>query len=548
MKIQSTSKNYALSFINKDLKSYRPNEGISRPVDPQNPHSIARFMNVRQFICVLVIIIVSTLLFREVLQEPLMSDDCSYFEYAAGNKPEYADSNGQRVGFILFIKLFLAIFGYTATAYYVTALAAFLMLGLSCYALLSLSNSPVIALVLALIVLVEPGLLGISTLVLPEIAAIFWFIFGLFFIVLGLREEISEKSRLLNVLVSAGCFFCAVWTKETTAFLCIAVPVYFLIHWREKQVRKCLLYLSALTVGITIAEAIAYLIVFGDPFYRINVILGGHVNGARELWIEQGRIPTNYSWSQMLTRFIHLLWKGNYYTSKPVWNVAFYPTYLVLTALSLVWSVFSKNRVVHLLALAIVLGFLGMSLAPVKLDPLVPLLRTKHRYITIITLLSSLLVMFGMAQFFRRVGGLLFSGARDFICLLLLVPVVFYSCLSMAQWSSKFTFTMKNGVTAMTDLQRVIKGLEQENAAVGQIVGPWKVLRAGRFFNPGFRPNFIFFDIDFVQFEPGDIYVREGDEMPRDSSIEWRSLGTSRSRRSTVEFFYAVRRKGESET
>ncbi len=537
-----------MNLINKDLNSDRLDDGIFPLVEQQAPYSIFKSMKLRHVLCILVLVVLSTLLFREVLQEPLMSDDCSYFEYAAGNQPEYVDSNGQRVGFILFIKLFLAIFGYTATAYYATALAAFLTLGLSCYALLSLSNPPVIALVLALITIVEPGLLGISTLVLPEIAAIFWFVFGLFFVVLGLREEVSEKTRLLNVLAAAGCFFCAVWTKETTAFLCVAVPVYLIIHWREKQVRKCLLYLSAFTVGILIIEATAYLIVFGDPFYRINVILGGHVHGARELWIDQGRVPMNYSWSQMLTRFIHLLWKGNFYTSNPVWNVAFYPTYLVLTGLSLVWSIFSKNRVVHLLSLAIVLGFLGMSLAPVKLDPLVPLLRTKHRYITIITLLSSLLVMFGMAAFLRRVSGLFFSGARDFICLLLLAPVVIYSGLSIAQWSNKFTFTMKNGVTAMTDLQRVIKGLKQENSAVGQIVGPWKVLRAGRFFNPSLRPNFIFFDIDFVKFEPGDIYVREGDKMPKDSSIVWRYLGTSRSRRDTVEFFYAVRRTEKSDT
>ena len=468
-----------------------------------------------------------------------MSDDCSYFEYAAGNQPEYAVQNGQRIGFILFIKFFLLIFGYGSAAYYASAFFSFLALGLSVYLLASLSEAPLIAFLVAVIVLCEPALLGISSLVLPEILAIACFICGLFFVAKGLERDISPKKGAFFAFASAMSFFYSIWVKETSVFLCLAVLVYLIFQLRNPVGRTFVLYLSISTISILAVESLLYTLVYNDPFYRINIILGGHVRGARELWLPQEKVPDNYSWMTMFSRFILLLWKGNAYTRSPAWGIPYYSTFLIATAAALIWSVFTRNKAAHLLAMAIVIGYVCLSLAPVKLDPIVPLLRTKHRYIIIVTALSSILICLYVSSLATSLVRTASRHKRAVIACMALLPIVAYHFFCILKWSDQFAFTMKNGATAVSDLRRAVSELEEDGLDVGQIVGPWKVTRAGRFFLPHLRSHFLFLSIDHVTFQPGDLFVQTNQEMPVDTSLSWDLISESRSRREVVNIFRA---------
>lgn len=411
------------------------------------------------------------LVFAAMLREPIASDDCSYFETAAGRFDDY--TNGHRMGLVFPVRVFYWIFGYNASAYYAVPFLAGLGLIVTVYAL-ARQYAPTIPSVLAATAFLgNPDFMQSLTLLLPDIPSLFWFCLGVLLYLRALTPKSPFDERIAPFLAGVG-FFASWWTKESAALQFLALPLALLFVERTPRVWRAAGTVAVTAAGLLCLESLTYAITQGDALYRYHVVSGHHVQGAQTGWVRRGLVSADTTWWELAWRFVGLdaHQRSTFYAKRTILGINYLALlWLTFAGGALAMLVHRQRSLWFMFALTLV-TWAAVSFAVVKLDPIVPLLRSKPRYFLCVLVWAVLSAVLSWHALYLwgcgRLSGALWirwAGSGAFVaCLLCVAQYAQMTVLgrSLLRDGNQFAFVAREFVNELakagTPVQRVFGG------------------------------------------------------------------------------------------
>lgn len=453
-----------------------------------------------------IIIAAHTVLFVTFLSEPLGSDDCSYFEYAQGQKAG-GPHHRQRFAHLASMWLAQRIFGFTELAYYAVPFAYGLGLLIALYALARRFMGPLPALIATLSVASMPDWLRELSFPLPDTPALFWFCVGLNFFLRGFAPD-REGSRRGDAIAAATCFFLAVSAKETSVVLLPALLVQLLVVPRTKQLWQACAWLVGTMAALAIVEIAFCWMTFGDPLYRVHAVTGGHVKVMGKMSTQSSFLRQDVSWGYLATRFFdpkeHFF--GDFFVKHEFWSVNYFTWFYGALSAAIVTLLALRKKDTFLLLAVVVAAATVLSLAVVSLDPLVPLIRNQPRYFIPVTALAPILIAVAVVSIGRRLQTRLPRAAYLTAAIACAVFALGFSGHYVKE-STELPGLLRNGKHPARNAHKLIKKAAAR-VPVARVVGP-KYLRSGRFAWPDLKVPIMAVPRGrtFDAFEPHDVWL-----------------------------------------
>lgn len=344
----------------------------------------------------------SFILLLYFLREPVYSDDLTYWQFAsdwldraAPTSKHVLSKNVLRFGFLLSVYLGKLLFGPTMASYHATALVYGIGLILAVYVLTRLFFPRSVALIAAALLITSPIFLEDATVLVPDWPSMFWVVLGLILLIVAARRD-EPRANILWGAFGGAALFMALWVKEQAAPLLpiLAVSVILFFGWR----RAWPTLVAAATSGSLLlgGELVLLWSLYGDPFFRVNKLLGGHLAAAGGAWVEIGLVDSDLTWGDLGGRYLDLV--GSTSSGAIV---------LVLAGLTLLVSVATRSQRLLFFALPAAVGFGFVAFSVGSLEPLTPLLRTKARYLALGWVFFMPLIAAGMWALFNAAGRIL---------------------------------------------------------------------------------------------------------------------------------------------
>lgn len=430
----------------------------------------------RDLLAIVVLTCVFVATFFQAQRTPGGSDDCVYFEYAAGH-PSGAPHHQQRFALLATIKLAQAVFGYTSLAYYsvpfVYGLGLILASFFAARALMGSASS----FLAALMVLALPTLLQQGTWLLADIPSMFWIVLG---VALFLRaiEASRTKWPLEQILGSGVCFFVAVATKESTALLLLGLG-FFPLALMSRRALNVLLATATVTVALELVELAAMWVIFDDVLYRLHAIEVEQLPYMERAVQSRFELPEHITWGSLATRFLSGMANDSFANGWRLLGLGYWDWLVVSLPLGLTVAVLRKNRLLLGLFGFVFWSYLSLSLAVSSLDPLIPMVITKARYFLVVLVWLPILVMAGWACFWASPWQ---GWQRAKAATVIGVPVL-YLCVSYGtarDYLERTSATISSGATPLADFYGAVTAFASTGATVKRVVGP-RPLRAARF-------------------------------------------------------------------
>ncbi len=352
--------------------SVESNAVNQRPEPPLERGIVARS---RDGLVLLALIGVSLALFLYFLRDPLGQDDRLMAAYARrlldGARGETFSLTHYRLGFLLDHAFWQLLFGYSATAYYATALFHNVMAVCSVFFLARLFAPRAAAAATALLLATNPYFLSQSSWPQVDWPAAWRFFAGLALAILALRSSAMKlRWRCLCALAAGFLLWWSLFTKLSVAPMFLVLPALVLFVRFDAASWKCApLILAAFAasagLGMTMEKA-----VFGDPVASMRRTFEAQTDEfVQRTYMDKGLMPTDLTWTDLLLRYPRL-----YAALKPGRAL------LVASLAAGVVALLSRSRPLLLLLALAAVSWAGTSLAITSADPLIPLLRTKDRY------------------------------------------------------------------------------------------------------------------------------------------------------------------------
>ncbi|HEU5072809.1 MAG TPA: hypothetical protein VFU02_01520 [Polyangiaceae bacterium] len=425
-------------------------------------------------IAVLVSVFVPT--FLEAQRTPGGSDDCVYFEYAAGY-PSGAPHHQQRFGLLATVKLAQAVFGYTSLAYYSVPFVYGLGLILASYYAARALMGAALSMLAASMVLALPTLLQQSTWLLADIPSMFWIVLGVALFLRALDAR-PTKWPLKQILGSGLCFFLAVATKESSAPLLLGLG-FFPLALMSKRSLLVLLATAAVTAALELVELAAMWAIFDDVWYRLHAIEVEQLPYMERAVQSRFELPEHITWGSLATRFLSSVANDSSANGWRLLGLGYWDWLVVSLPLGLTVAVLRKDRLLLGLFGFVFWSYLSLSLAVSSLDPLIPMVITKARYFLVVLVWLPILVMAGWACFWASPWQ---GWQRAKAATAIGVPAL-YLCVSYGtarDYLERTSATIRSGATPLADFYGAVTAFASTGAKVKRVVGP-RQLRAARF-------------------------------------------------------------------
>lgn len=357
----------------------------------------------RDMLAIVVLVGLFVPTFFEARLNPGGTDDCAYFEYAAGQRAG-APHHQQRFALLGTVWLAQAIFGYTSWAYYAVPFVYSLGLVLVTYFAARALIGVALSLLAASMVLWLPVVLQQGTWLLPDIPGVFWIVLGVGIFMRALKSD-TERLPWKRAIGSGVCFFLAVSTKESTAPVLFGLAA-FPLALMSKRAVKVLLLTAAATATLALCELVVMWAVFDDALYRLHAVSDGHVPQMAKFVRTQADMPEHVTWGYLTTRFIESMANHRYGNGWPFLGLGYWDWLALSLPFAIVAIVLAKDRL-----LLGVIGFafwayLSLTFALSSFDPLIPMVRTRDRYFIIVLVWLPIVILAGWSRLwawpFRR--------------------------------------------------------------------------------------------------------------------------------------------------
>jgi hypothetical protein len=219
-----------------------------------------------------------------VYLRPLSSsqDGMNYFERAAAFPNVPADQYSLRIGLLVPVRAFQALFGYSEAAYYAVPFLAGVALVLGTYWLGSRLFSPTVGIGAAVLIVLNGIFLDIGTVLFPDALGAALLVAALSVVVLVAERELPWGRREHTLLAGAGLLLG--WAYLVREFIVFAFPAVVLVFWAYRRPWKPFVWVAAAALTVFAGELVLNAIVHGDPFVRL-VTSGGH-GGQRDYIID----------------------------------------------------------------------------------------------------------------------------------------------------------------------------------------------------------------------------------------------------------------------
>lgn len=426
----------------------------------------------------LAIVAVGTLLLLlYFLREPVMSDDLTYWRFSSawskGKEPQLP--NHHRLAFLLSAYLGRMALGPTMASYYVVTLTYGVALALASYVVTRLFFPRPVAFAGAGLLATSPLFLQDATVLVPDWPVMFWVLVGIALLVVASRQSRS----FWTMLVGGGggaTFFLALSVKEQVAPLLpvVAVCVIVGVGWRDTWRPLAAAAVSGL--ALVAGELVFFAAAYGDPLHRVHSLLGGHLQEASGgSWVRRGLVEPDLTWVDLGGRYLAAA--GSTTSGRML---------LVLGALALGVALVTRSRGLLLFAVPGVLGAAFVAFAVVSVDPLVPLLRTKVRYLAMGLVFFTPLIaaaawtvangVWGLVE--RRVRGSVTGvGSVAGLAVLGMAAIVGYVGVAEARDMPEFIRTGGDGVHRTVE---VIRDLQEQPGLVDRVMTDGRTATAVR--------------------------------------------------------------------
>lgn len=430
----------------------------------------------REVLAIVAIVAMFTATFFLVQRTPGGSDDCVYFEYAAG-RPSGAPHHQQRYGLIAAIQLAQAAFGYTSLAYYSVPFVYGMALMLACYFAARAFTGVGLSLLAAMMVLALPTILVQGTWLLADIPSMFWIVLGAALFLRALTAKTSGWP--LRYVVGSGlCLYLAVLTKESTALVLLGLG-FFPLALMTKRSLQILLATAAVTLVLALVELCTMQVVFGDVWHRLHAATAEQLPYMTRATRSGFELPDQITWGTLATRFLSDAASDRYMNGWQLLGLGYWDWLVVSLPLGVVVAALRKNRLLLGLFGFVFWSYLSLSVAVVSFDPLIPMVITKARYFLVVLVWLPILVVAGWSCFWawpwqrwQR------AQAASVVVVCALYVGVAYGTAS--NYVEETGATIHNGNEPLTDSYSAVTAFIQTGGFVQRVVGS-KELRAARF-------------------------------------------------------------------
>jgi hypothetical protein len=312
----------------------------------------------------------SGVVFLLMRQEPVFSDDLTYFERAGrllDGDPPSGSANAHRYGLIVTVAVARAVFGAGPVAFYVVPLLTAIGIPLSVYLLGRVFLPRWVAASAAVVVLTQPIFLDGVSLLLPDWFGVVWLVTGIAASIVAVRAgSLSPRRRTELAVLGGVALYFALWVRESLVPVLLVVPIVLWCLDLDARWRRTLFAgVGALAACLT-AEAVFSWVAFGDPLARVDAMFDSHLR-----FVPRGLGGETWTWGDLLTRYGWVLAE----------TAAGTVLLLGFLGASIAVVVMRDRRLILLGALSL-FAWASVSLTVGSLDPLSPLLRTKDRYLS----------------------------------------------------------------------------------------------------------------------------------------------------------------------
>lgn len=437
----------------------------------------------RDVLAVLVIVSLFVPTFLEARLNPGGTDDCAYFEYAAGMNAG-APHHQQRFALLGTVLLAQMVFGYTSWAYYAVPFVYSLGLVLASYFAARSLMGVALSSLAALMVLALPVVLQQGTWLLPDIPSVFWIVIGVGIFMRALRSE-APQLPIKRAIGSGICLFLAVSTKESTAPLLLGIGVFPLVL-ASKRAFKILLLTGATTLTLALIEMSVMWAVFDDALYRLHAVSEGHLPQMEKFARTQADLPEHVTWGYLATRFLESMANHRYINGWPFLGLGYWDWFAVSLPFAVAAAVLGKNRLLLGLFGFVLWSYLSLTFAPSSFDPLIPIVRTKDRYFLVVLVWLPIAILAAWSYVWTwpferpppsqwpRLRALSIVGASALYAVVAFGTARHY--LGRAP-------SIRNGHSPITEFYQKVTALTKAGARVKRVVGP-RPLRAAGFMWP----------------------------------------------------------------
>lgn len=219
------------------------------------------------------------------LRPPSSQDGMHYFERAADFPDVPTDHWSFRIGLLVPVRVFQAVFGYSETAYYAVPLVAGALLVLATWWLGTKLFDPVVGAGAAVMLVFSHAFLDTSSILLPDTVAAALFAAALCVLVFT-AERLPRWSRLDHgLLVAVGLLLA--WAYLVREFVVFLFPVVAVVWWVYRLPWRAAAWVAAPAAAVFVGESALNWALHGSPFERLFVS-GGH--GGRRSFIDDTRV------------------------------------------------------------------------------------------------------------------------------------------------------------------------------------------------------------------------------------------------------------------
>lgn len=504
-------------------------------------------------------------------REPVYSDDLGYWTRWASLETRSGMANPHRLIMAFSAEFARWIFGYSMTAYNAVGIGYGVGVLILTYLLVRYMFPRIVGFAAVALLMTSTVFMQDVTLLVPDWAAMFWFLAGLVLVLHAIppdeRKIVSSRTATRSVVpptvlaLLAGVAFHSMWfAKEAALPILVAIPLVLAVAGPAKRAVR-LTATAAVSTATSFALELALMWhLYGDPFRRLAMIMRGHVSsrlsdrlgGGVESTPELDAAPDMATGSAVeaaeaaaaaRTDFADWWQLAERYTDpiSSTWNGRLL---LWLLAVALVVTVVARSRRLWIIAIPAIVGIAATVFAVGSINPLVPLLSMKFRYLALGWVFVPALIaaalwvaVKGIAQLYTERNGAV-AASRLVVLALIALPTTATGVWAAAEHPS-FVRNGANGLQAAAD---AIDRLAEQGLPLGRIITDGRTIQGLHIQLRGDPDSFLTGShSDFTNAEAGDIVIvnrkREGlPTMPARSNrpmpewllfppSEWRYLG-----------------------